>query len=76
MTSYCEIRYTRDGGNNWSDWTQHSLGDVGAFQTRVIKTRMGTGGIRQGYQIVFAVRVSSPIKRDLLAASIKLENAQ
>ncbi len=35
MSEVCEIRYSRDGGHNWSDWTQHSLGEVGAYQTRV-----------------------------------------
>lgn len=65
---YCDIQYSKDGGNNWSDWTTHSLGDVGAFQTRVLKTRMG-----RGRQWVFKVRVSAPVKADLLAATVKVE---
>ncbi len=63
---FCEIRYSRDGGNNFSSWTQHSLGAVGRFQNRVLKKQMG-----QSRQWVIHIRSSSPIRRDLLCGSVK-----
>lgn len=62
------FRYSKDGGNNWSGWVERSLGEVGDFQKRVRRYRLG-----QGRQWVFDVRVTSPVKADLLAASIQME---
>jgi len=61
------FRYSRDGGHNWSGWVERSLGEVGDFQKRVRRYRMG-----QGRQWVFDVRVTSPVQADLIAASIQL----
>ena len=44
------------------------MGDTGAFQTRVIRGRLG-----QARHMVVKIEVSSPRKRDLLAASIQME---
>lgn len=69
MTDHvCEISYSKDGGHNFTDWTQHDLGAVGRFQKRVSRTRLG-----QSRDWVFRIRVSSPRKSDLLAASAKAE---
>lgn len=60
------FRYSRDGGHNWSGWVERSLGEVGEFQKRVRRYRFG-----QGRQWVFDIRVTSPMKADLLAMSIQ-----
>jgi hypothetical protein len=67
----CLIRYSKDGGNNWSGWVERSLGEVGDFQERVKVSRLG-----KGRQWVFHIRVTSPIPAHLLAASYKPEGAE
>lgn len=66
--AYMEICQSRDGSHTKSDFTLHSLGEVGAFQTRVVKRRRGIAR-----QLVVTVRVSSPIKRDVIAMSVQTE---
>lgn len=56
--------YSKDGGHNWSNWRERSLGAIGRYQQRVRMFRMG-----RGYQIVFRLRVSDPVKRDILGAT-------
>lgn len=63
-----DIRYSKDGGANWSDWRRLDMGDTGAFAKRIEALRLG-----RGRQWVFDVRVTDPVKADILAASIKLE---
>lgn len=62
------FRYSKDGGNNWSNWFERSLGEVGAFQQRVRAYRFG-----QGRQWVFDIKVTSPMQCDLLAMSIQAD---
>ncbi|MFC4728802.1 hypothetical protein [Coralloluteibacterium thermophilus] len=66
--AFVDVRYSKDGGRNWSNWRRRSLGEIGEYAKRVKLLRLG-----QGRQWVFHVRVSSSMKRDLLAASILLE---
>lgn len=66
-----QIRYSKDGGNNWSNWVERSLGEVGDFEKRVRVSRLGTGR-----QWVFHVRVTSPIPAHLIGASAKIEGIQ
>lgn len=63
--SSIDIRYSRDGGNNWSDWRKLDMGNVGDFVKRVQIRRLG-----RGRQWVFAFRITDPAKADILAASI------
>ena len=63
-----DFRYSKDGGRNWSDWKQRSLGDVGDFVKRVTFRRLG-----QGRQWVFDIRVTDPVRADLIAASLQIE---
>lgn len=67
---YCEICYSTDGGHNRSDWTKHAIGEIGAFQTRVLKTQIG-----QAYSFIFYFQFSEPCKRDMLAGAHKSETA-
>lgn len=62
------IRYSKDGGHNWSNWKKRSLGAIGKYQQRVRVTRFGNG-----YRFVFQIQISSPVKRDLLGASLRIE---
>ena len=62
---FCDMRYSDDGGHNWSAWKSRSIGAAGQFQQRAIYTRLGSTRQR-----IWDIRVSSPGKRDLIAASI------
>lgn len=61
------FRYSKDGGHNWSAWVERDLGEVGEFQKRVRRYRLG-----QGRQWVFDTRVTSPIRVDILAMSLQV----
>ena len=70
MTRTVQIRYSKDGGNNWSGWVDRSLGEVGDFMKRVKVHRFG-----KGRQWVFDIRVTSPIPAHLIAAAYQLEGS-
>lgn len=38
------LRYSRDGGHNWSGWRQRSLGAMGEYERRVQLPRNGSYG--------------------------------
>lgn len=61
------VRYSKDGGRNWSVWRERDLGSVGDFVKRVKCLRLG-----QGRQWVFDIKTTSPVRCDLLAASIQV----
>lgn len=62
------IRYSKDGGRNWSGWKQRSLGDVGDFVKRVTCWRLG-----RGRQWVFDIMVTGPVRADIVSAGIQIE---
>lgn len=62
---YVDVRYSKDGGRNWSDWRQMSLGETGDFAKRLELRRLG-----MGRQWVFDIRVTDPVRADLIAGSI------
>lgn len=66
--SSIDIRYSRDGGRNWSDWRKMDMGETGDFVKRLQLRRLG-----RGYQWVFDIRVTDPVRADLIAASIMPE---
>ena len=68
MKIYVDLRYSKDGGNNWSNWRKIPLGETGDFVKRVQARRLG-----MGRQWVFDIRVTDPVKADLMAASIMAE---
>jgi hypothetical protein len=55
--------YSDDGGHTWSSWRERSLGEQGEHEKRVRFNRLGSFRAR-----IWRIRVSSPIKRDLLGA--------
>lgn len=62
---YCEIAISKNAGHTFGSYSQHSIGATGDFLKRVLRQGMG-----QSRQFVVRVRVSSPRKRDLMAASV------
>lgn len=61
------FRVTRDGGRNWGNWKERSLGDVGEYRKRILIHRLGrcrTASI--------AIRVSSPVKATILGATAQI----
>ncbi len=66
--STVDVRYSKDGGRNWSNWKARDLGEVGDFCKPAKLTRLG-----QGRQWVFEIRVTDPVRADLIACSVQLE---
>lgn len=60
---YCSIRYSDDGGHNYTDARLSSLGAAGAYSTLVEERRLG-----QALARIWEVEVASPGKRDLISA--------
>ena len=63
---FATLQVSKDGAHNWGDPTQHSLGEVGAYQTRVVRRRLGVGR-----HWVLRLSVSSPMPRVLISMSIQ-----
>ncbi|HEY6021071.1 MAG TPA: hypothetical protein VIY48_14535, partial [Candidatus Paceibacterota bacterium] len=62
------MQYSDDGGYNWSNWNEASIGQVGQYRQRVVFTRLG-----KTRQRVFRVTCSSARKRDILGASVVVQ---
>lgn len=69
--NYLLLRYSDDGGRNWSNWKQASLGAVGQYGKRCQFTQLGQFRSR-----LMHLRVSSPVKRDIIAAGVAMEEEQ
>lgn len=68
--STIDFRYSKDGGRNWSAWRQLDMGEVGDFCKSLKMTRFG-----QGYQWIFDIRVTDPVRADLISMSVQLESS-
>lgn len=66
--SSIDVRYSKDGGRNWSDWRKLDMGSTGDFVKTLRMNRLG-----MGRQWVFDIRVTDPVRADLMAASIMPE---
>lgn len=64
------MRYSDDGGKTYSNYRKRTLGDVHQYGQRIRFLRLGTFRNR-----VFEITVSSPVRRDLIAASVQMEAA-
>jgi hypothetical protein len=62
-----EMSYSDDGGYTWSNWQQRSLGAQGGYNTRIVWRRLGVARDR-----TWRMRVSSPVKVDVIAASASM----
>lgn len=65
---YLRFQYSDDGGNNWSNWDEESIGDTGEYEQRVFFTRLGPFRNR-----VMRLRCTSARRCDVLGASVALE---
>lgn len=65
---FLRMQYSDDGGYNWSNWEQETIGAVGEYGTRVVFTRLGSFRNR-----VVRVRCTSPIRCDILGAVVALQ---
>lgn len=59
------IRISKDGGYNFGNWKERSLGELGEFQDRVMVVFRRLGSARQ-FQA--DIEVSSPIKAPIIGA--------
>lgn len=66
--SSIDVRYSKDGGRNWSDWRKLDMGSTGDFTQRLQMRRFG-----RGRQWVFQIRITDDVRCDILAASIMAE---
>jgi len=69
--SHIDVRYSKDGGRNWSDWRSLDMGDVGNFTQSIEMRRLG-----RGRQWVFDMRITDPVRADILAASVMPEECK
>jgi hypothetical protein len=69
--SSVDIRYSKDGGHNWSDWRKMDMGQTGEFMKRISMRRFGIGR-----QWVFDIRVTDPVRADMITASAMLEGVE
>jgi hypothetical protein len=69
--SSVRLQYSDDGGENWSNWEQESIGEVGEYGTRPVFTRLGST-----YQRVWRIHCSSPRRRDLLGGVINVQSTE
>lgn len=68
---HCNIRYSDDGGHNFSEARICSLGAAGQYRITVDERRWGRADYR-----VWEIEVSSPAKRDLIDAMLMVERGQ
>lgn len=64
------LAYSDNGGRDYSNWKRQSLGDTGQYGVRTQWTRLGTFRSR-----LIRLQVSSPVRRDLIAASVQVQEA-
>lgn len=62
------IQYSDDGGMNWTNWEEESIGEVGEFGQRVVFTRLGSFRNR-----VIRIRCTAPRRCDVLGAVAALQ---
>lgn len=65
---YVRMRYSDDGGHNFSDWEEASIGEVGQYARKAVWTRLGSS-----YQRIYQFSISSPRKRDILGAAVSMK---
>jgi hypothetical protein len=64
-----EFSYSDNFGRTWENFRAESLGKTGEYGKRIRFTGLGSSRNRQGW-----VRVSDPVKRDLIACTADLES--
>lgn len=68
MSHYIELRYSNDGGNNYSDWQSRETGNTGAFLTELVWRRLGMARER-----IWELRDTSTVAADVMGAMVMVE---
>lgn len=64
------LRWSDDGGHNWSNPSYASQGDTGQMAQRVIWRRIGSTKRNSGLDRIFEVSSDDPVQVALIGASI------
>lgn len=67
MSYLIALRYSDDGGNNWSDWSNRDKGEVGDFINPLTWYRLGQ--VRE--ERIWEVRDTSIVASDILAVMVQ-----
>lgn len=70
MKSTIELKWTDDGGHNYSNTQLASAGDTGETSKRVIWRRIGSTRRNSGLDRVFEVFSADPVQVALIGASL------
>lgn len=65
------VAISKDGGHTWGDWRECPLGDLGQYMQRVRFRRFGVG---RDFRL--KIRVTSPVRADLLTGYVDVEAAE
>jgi len=65
---YLRMQYSDDGGMNWTNWEEESIGEVGQYGQRIVFTRLGSFRNR-----VIRLRCTAPRRCDVLGAVASLQ---
>ena len=68
MMTYIQLRYSNDGGENYSSWRDLPAGATGGFLSRLIARRLG-----QCRHRIWEFRDTSDVAQDVLAAQMIVE---
>lgn len=68
--TYLDLRYSKDGGYNWSDWRKIKMGKTGNFLKKLTISRLGIGR-----EWMFEIRVTDDVKADIIALNAMIEQA-
>lgn len=69
MSHFVEVRYSKDGGNNWSDWRLRESGDTGSFLQPLIWRRLGLCK----EELIIEFRDTSDVAAEIMACMIDVE---
>jgi hypothetical protein len=70
MTAQVVLRWTDDGGHNWSNLQYASQGDLGHTAQRVMWRRIGSTRRNTGLDRIFEISSDDPVQVALIGASL------
>jgi hypothetical protein len=69
MSAVISLRYSDDGGENWSNWRELAAGETGQFLEPITARQLGITRHR-----IWEFRDTSGYATDILSASIKADS--
>ena len=69
MTRIIQLRYAKDGAENFGAWRDLAAGDTGSFQQPLVARRLG-----MSRHLVLEIMDTSDTAQDVLGASIDAES--